>query len=233
MIQMLASVTNTSEALMAWAGGVDIIDLKNPAEGALGALPLSIIIEIVAAIDNRRVTSATIGNVPMEPDSLVNAIEKTAATGVDLIKIGLFPGSDQRSCIEAVEPITARGVHIVAVLFADQSPDFELLPLLQNSGFYGVMLDTFRKDMDLIQHIPVDRLKQFVGLAKRHKLKSGLAGSLRSKHLADTAVANPDYLGFRGALCNNYQRKSALDNNKLLKLRKLLRESNIRQSNNA
>src|SRR5690606_4983078 len=102
MIQMLASVTNTQEALMALDAGVDIIDLKNPVEGALGALPLAIITEIVAAIDTRAITSATIGDFPIEPESLVNAIEQTAATGVDIIKIGLFPTSDQRACIKAV-----------------------------------------------------------------------------------------------------------------------------------
>ena len=37
MIQLLASVTGPQEALIASASGADIIDLKNPADGALGA----------------------------------------------------------------------------------------------------------------------------------------------------------------------------------------------------
>ena len=38
MTLMLASVTNPAEAEAVWAGGADIIDLKDPAKGALGAL---------------------------------------------------------------------------------------------------------------------------------------------------------------------------------------------------
>ena len=35
---MLASVANLAEARLAAAGGADIVDLKNPVAGALGAL---------------------------------------------------------------------------------------------------------------------------------------------------------------------------------------------------
>ena len=38
MTLMLASVTNPAEAEAVWVGGADIIDLKDPAKGALGAL---------------------------------------------------------------------------------------------------------------------------------------------------------------------------------------------------
>ena len=40
MTRMLASVATLQEARLAAECGVDIIDLKNPAAGALGALPL-------------------------------------------------------------------------------------------------------------------------------------------------------------------------------------------------
>ncbi|MEJ2115924.1 MAG: (5-formylfuran-3-yl)methyl phosphate synthase, partial [Gammaproteobacteria bacterium] len=37
MTGMLASVRNLEEAMMVYQGGADIIDLKEPNEGALGA----------------------------------------------------------------------------------------------------------------------------------------------------------------------------------------------------
>ena len=40
MIQLLISVTSIEEAQMALENGADIIDLKDPSKGALGALPL-------------------------------------------------------------------------------------------------------------------------------------------------------------------------------------------------
>ena len=59
MTQMLASVTSTAEALLALEWGADIIDLKNPSDGALGALPFETIRDIVKIIDGRRLASAT------------------------------------------------------------------------------------------------------------------------------------------------------------------------------
>ena len=39
MIRLLASVQDAEEADIALLGGADIIDFKDPAHGALGALP--------------------------------------------------------------------------------------------------------------------------------------------------------------------------------------------------
>jgi len=40
MTELLISVTNVDEAFMAMELGADIIDLKDPSMGALGALPI-------------------------------------------------------------------------------------------------------------------------------------------------------------------------------------------------
>ncbi len=64
MTAMLASVRTLDEALLALAGGADIIDLKDPARGALGALDQATARNIVAAIGGRAPVSATIGDLP-------------------------------------------------------------------------------------------------------------------------------------------------------------------------
>ncbi len=232
MTQLLASVTDTQEALMALRAGMDIIDLKDPATGALGALPLPVIREIVATINHRAITSATVGDLPMHPELLLEAIEKTAATGVDIIKVGFFSNGDQQACIEALRSAVTKGSRIVAVLFADEESDFELLPQLQHAGFYGVMLDTSLKNgFGLMHYISAETLRQFVSRARKHNLKSGLAGSLRLTQFAEVIALGPDYLGFRGALCSDCRRESALDERKVLELKRLLRESNTMPSN--
>ena len=48
-IKMLASVTSVDEALIALDAGVDMIDLKNPSTGALGALDPALVKDIVEA----------------------------------------------------------------------------------------------------------------------------------------------------------------------------------------
>lgn len=227
MTKLLASVTNADEATLIMDAGVDIVDLKNPAEGALGALPLALIGEIVTAIGGSKPTSATIGDLPMKPELLVDAIEKTAATGVDIVKIGFFTSDNHLACIDAIKPIAARGLRIVAVLFADQNPDFELLPEFQQAGFYGVMLDTAIKDgRSLLDHLSLDDLQWFLAAARAHGLESGLAGSLRLEQVSQLARLNPGYIGFRGALCTNFERVATLDKTKVSELRDLLYKNN-------
>ncbi len=228
MTKLLASVTNVSEALLAVDAGVDIIDLKNPAQGALGALPLSEIGEIARAIDGCKLVSATIGDLPMEPELLIRATEHTAATGVDIVKVGFFGSASHGACIKALQPLAAKGVRIVAVLFADQNPDFALLPELQMAGFYGAMLDTAQKNgSSLLDYVLVNDLQRFVKLARTSKLESGFAGSLRLNHVPGLVALTPGYLGFRGALCANSERTAALSSNKIHELQAMLRKCNM------
>ena len=51
MTGMLASVCSIEEAKLVQESDIDIIDLKNPREGALGALELSVIKNIVDLIE--------------------------------------------------------------------------------------------------------------------------------------------------------------------------------------
>ena len=50
MTLMLASVTNPAEAEAVRLGGADIIDLKDPAKGALGALDADVAASIVRSV---------------------------------------------------------------------------------------------------------------------------------------------------------------------------------------
>ncbi len=123
MTQMLASVTSKAEALLALEWGADIIDLKNPNDGALGALPLATIREVVKAIDGRRLVSATIGDPSEDMPLVMQKIITTAATGVDIVKIGIATSRSQLASWQGMawQPASAR---LVAVLFADQRPRF-------------------------------------------------------------------------------------------------------------
>src|SRR4051794_33920251 len=102
MTLFLASVTGPDEAETAIAGGADIIDLKDPSQGALGALPIETVRATVAAVRGRRPVSAVTGDLPMEPDVIVAAAGAMAQTGVDYVKVGLFPGPRRRDCIGAL-----------------------------------------------------------------------------------------------------------------------------------
>src|SRR3954447_6716394 len=96
MTLLLASVTGPDEAALMVAHGADIIDLKDPSNGALGALAPDVVRATVAAVHGRRPVSAVTGNLPMEPEAIVAAVETMARTGVDYVKVGLFPGPERQ-----------------------------------------------------------------------------------------------------------------------------------------
>ncbi len=226
MNRMLASVNSLAEAELALACGVDIIDLKQPAQGALGALETSTITTIVTQIAGRCPLSATIGDLPLQAEVILPAVTRMAATGVQYVKIGFFPDGDQRSLIEHLRPIAAQGTQLIAVLFADAAADFSLLPALYAAGFTGVMLDTMHKQHgSLLQLLSTTQLREFVTQAKARGLLSGLAGSLRLQDIADLLPLEPDYLGFRGALCNAQQRTNGIDSKAMHVVRQALRNS--------
>lgn len=222
MTWLLASVRDLAEAELAWAGGAELVDLKDPDRGALGAWPEAELRRAVARLGDRAVLSATTGDLPMEPPGLVAAARATAAAGVAYIKVGFFAGGDHAACAEALAAVAADGARLVAVLMADQRPDLGLLPRLAAAGFAGVMLDTADKRTGgLRRHLDQATLARFVATAQSQGLLCGLAGSLGLADIPPLVALTPDYLGFRGALCHG-DRTGALDPAALARVREVL-----------
>ena len=201
MSGFLASVRSAEEALLALYGEADIVDVKEPSSGALGRVDGAVLTEIVRILAGRRPVSATIGDLPLVPQTVRAAVVAAAATGVDIVKLGLFPG-DLEATLAALEPLARGGTRLVTVIFADCAPDLPyLVPRCAAAGFAGVMLDTADKRAGpLTAHLPATALGRFVALARKHGLLSGLAGSLRLADIAALAPLGADYLGFRSAL---------------------------------
>jgi uncharacterized protein (UPF0264 family) len=193
------------------AHGADLIDAKEPARGALGALPLETIGEIVATVAGARPVSATVGDLPPDPRVIVAAVREVADTGVDIVKVGLLPGADRNACLPPLAPI-ARLQQLVAVLFADQDPELDLIPRIAGAGFVGVMLDTADKASGSLTTLASPQfLASFVAAARREGLLIGLAGSLHMADIAGLRPLGPTYLGFRGAVCQHSDRVGLLD----------------------
>ena len=212
MAGLLASVTHAHEARIVLDAGADIIDLKDPAHGALGALPLPCIRTVVANVGGRYLTSATVGDLPADPHVLTRAVAATAATGVDFVKVGLFGTAYFSDCLDALAQHAADGERLIAVLFADLRPDFNAIEQLAAKGFSGVMLDTANKQSGgLRSHLALERLFAFVKTAKRLGLITGLAGSLRREDIVPLVSTGADYLGFRTALCRGQSRTAEID----------------------
>jgi len=223
MSRMLASVNCLQEARIVQQAGADIIDLKQPALGALGALDTQTVHNIMHELGAENTISATIGDLPMQAELIGNAVQAMAATGVDYIKIGFFPSQSWAQVIKKLQPLTQSGLKLIAVLFADQQPDLTTIEQFAKAGFVGVMLDTMQKSGgSLTQVMPLATIQNFVVSAKQQNLKTGLAGSLRTSDIDLLLPFQPDYLGFRGALCVQHQRTGKLDPVATLKIKSQL-----------
>ncbi len=231
MTGMLASVNSLAEARLVLQAGVDIIDLKQPEQGALGALALADVQDIVVEIDGRCPVSATIGDLPMQPEVVYNAVKAMAETGVDYIKIGFFPGGDWQGTLDrlsALDLLTIPKYKLIAVLFADTQPYFSILSALKTAGFVGVMVDTMDKRRgSLTQLMSEQDLALFVNKAKELDLLCGLAGSLRLADVPNLLRYQPDYLGFRGALCHAHERVGQLNLDAVHEIKNLILKNQL------
>ena len=221
MTKLLASVRSAIEARQAIAGGADIIDLKEPAMGALGRLPDATIGEILQAVGGRRPCSATIGDMELLPQQVFDAVRHMAAAGVDIVKFGMFDG-DAPGTLAALGAAARSGLRLVAVLFADRAPDFDLIDHCAYAGLYGIMLDTAdKRGGPLTTHLSWAALAGFVRRGRERGLLTGLAGSLSVRDVPDLLTLVPDYLGFRSALAAG-GRTGELDPAAVARLRALL-----------
>ena len=212
MTKWLASVQSPEEAQILLPALPDILDMKDPSKGALGALSVETVTEIVKLIDKRCLTSATIGDLPMQADVIGDAMIAMASSDVDYIKIGLFPDANASACINNLaETVKSLEKPVIAVLFADKSIDLDNISHLKASGFAGVMVDTAIKNgQGLLAHWNNSQLSLFVHTVHQHEMLCGLAGALKIEDIAELKPLNAGYLGFRSALCEQQQRKEKL-----------------------
>jgi uncharacterized protein (UPF0264 family) len=229
---LLVSVRNPAEALAALAGGADVIDVKEPERGPLGAADVSTIAAVVLAVEGRAPVTAAMG----ELTDLIGAKREPMPAGVALFKIGLsgcrsLPNwrTHWRDAMAALaEPLTASRracpgginppareplVHSacprpVAVAYADwraaaaPEPD-EVLNAAVEAGCPALLVDTWNKSAgSLFDHWPPQEVGRFLQSARKRGLLVVLAGSLAHENFMVAARLAPDLVGVRTAGCD-------------------------------
>jgi len=211
-VSFLASVRSESEARLCVSLGADIIDAKDPLSGALGALSAANVAAIRRCVPGHVPVSATIGDLPADPDRVSAAVVATAASGVDVVKVGLCPGGDAEATLRRLGGLALGDVRLVGVLLADQRADLSLIAQMSDAGFVGVMLDTADKVGGALPDLlTASQLRAFIEIAHENELFAGLAGSLRAQHVRELFGLGADVLGFRGGLCLEGLRTAAID----------------------
>jgi len=229
MTGMLASVGTVSEAAIVLDSGADIIDLKNPANGALGAVDHATARDVVKYIDGCCLVSATVGDLPMQPDLIRQEVTAMAETGVDFIKIGIFADYLPETFLALLNQFSASDISIVLVLFADRHPDLEyFFNQIRQTRIRGVMLDTAEKSSgSLTDIVALSFIEDFLFRARESRLITGLAGSLTERVVSSLLALAPDYLGFRGALCKLNNRINHIDPVSVRRIRSYFPEQGV------
>ncbi len=221
-LRALVSVRDVAEALQAAAAGVDTIDLKDPADGALGGLPLPVIAEIVAALRVNAPAasiSATVGDWPAQARALIlRRVDRVAACGVDQVKVGIDLHDPDAACalIDALAAqVAATGRDIVPVLIADHGVAPACVDAVRRGCFAAVMLDTAdKRGGSLLQRRASAELVALIEALRGSGARVGLAGALMPSDIPALRRLAPDYAGFRSAVCAG-DRRLGLDAGRL------------------
>ena len=219
-MKLLISPVDEKEAVEAVKGGADIIDVKNPKEGALGASFPWIIKRIKDLTPEPVEVSCTLGDSPNLPGTISLAALGAATTGVDYIKAGLYAVKTESEAVYLMRNIAkaAKGydpsIEIVAAGYADALRVGAVNPLLvpkiaHKAEADVAMIDTAVKDgKNLFTFLTMEQLKRFVHDAHDCGLKAGFAGAMRKEDLATVYGLGADIVGFRGAVCTSGDRIS-------------------------
>jgi (5-formylfuran-3-yl)methyl phosphate synthase len=212
---LLVSVRDRDEAEIALAGGADIIDVKEPSRGSLGAADPEAIADVVAAVDGRVPISVAAGELLDWPITRSSKFVELAKGGVSFLKFGLAGCGHQHdwqtNWRHAVNQFTSAdfksAVQPVAVVYADwqaaRAPTpTNILALAVKSGCRVLLVDTWSKFAgDLFDHWSTDSLLEFSIRVRTTGIHLVLAGSLKQSSLAEAMRYRFSIIAVRGAAC--------------------------------
>lgn len=234
-VQLLVSIRNRNEILPALDGGCDILDLKEPSNGALGMVNEETLHSISDYFINQPVKvplSLALGELvewKVKRSTLIIPEEFT------YLKMGLSETaqkhnwySDWVNLKQQIEEKNKATFQWIAVAYADWkqanaiSPQ-EVLTAAIESQCAGFLIDTFHKQgQSLLDSLSLAEIQKLIDRAQSHKLKIALAGSITYENLEMLSNVSPDIIGIRGAACLWNQRTNQVQKLAVKKFRKQL-----------
>jgi uncharacterized protein (UPF0264 family) len=222
--KLLVSVRNAAEADAALAGGADLIDIKEPANGPLGRADECVIGQIIEAVAGRAPVSAACGELRSSSPQL--------PAGLSFAKFGLANWR-HRNWIDALRAIPlANGCGLVAVAYADwkncnaPSPK-EVAAAAIEHRFAAFLIDTHDKNgLTLLDHLPPETIADLTHRCQSAGIPVALAGSLGVSEVMQLLDITPDWFAVRGAACDN-GRNGAISEKKVREIRAPLRRLRV------
>jgi uncharacterized protein (UPF0264 family) len=206
--KLIVSVTSAAEALTAVENGADLIDVKDPSRGSLGAATPDVWREVIGVVGKKVPVSAALGEMR---DLVFNELARQTG-GLAFAKLGLsqctkIPLFDWKLYWQQWRDQLPRRTQPVMVVYADwrdcgaPSPQ-ELVKCVHDFRVPIVLVDTFDKSNgNLREHCSDEQLIRFLAAVRDAKAQVVLAGSLQLSDLTDLLPLAPDYVAVRGAVC--------------------------------
>jgi (5-formylfuran-3-yl)methyl phosphate synthase len=208
------SVRSPGEVRPALDGGADIVDAKDPARGALGAVEPALLARVLERVPPATPFSAALGD-PLDVESavaLIDALSIPPRAAPSYVKLGFAGASDRDgaermlgAAVGAARRHPARPL-VIAVVYADEPTAVGLdriVAAASRSGASGVLVDTMQKSGgSLLDAVSPDRLTAWIAEARAARLLVAVAGRLDSPEIKRLAGSGADVVGVRGAACD-------------------------------
>ena len=214
---VLVSVRDAEEAEEALAGGAEVIDVKDPARGSLGAADPATVAAVARAVGRRASWTMAAGELAAGVAAVgawieaVNAARPAAAPGPAAVKVGLAgmaarPWRDELAQVHALLPA---GCMHVAVAYADfdrvdaPSPP-DVIAAAGRIGCGMLLIDTAdKRGPGLLGLVSPHVIGGWVADARRHRLGVALAGRVAIEEIRLAVTCGPDLVALRSAVCSN------------------------------
>ena len=222
-VELLVSVRSCEEIPAALAGGCDLLDFKEPQQGALGMVPAQSLQKMTEYCHHHNVSlplSMALG----ELDEWKARQDIPRLPGnIRYLKLGLSriqhdPRWNQKwlKFTERIEAASQKTFEWIAVAYADWesagsvSP-LEVLTAAIENRCAGLLIDTYEKRgsglTDLLSH---QQLETIITQTHSQGLKIALAGSIRLNDLERLSDLEPDIIGIRGTACEGSKRTNRI-----------------------
>lgn len=225
-MRLLLTVTRGDELPVALQAGADLVDVKDPARGALEPPSPPVLAAIARRLAGRAPLGVPLGDGPHRVGALADRVETAVRVGASYLKVGLLerpaaagrpgagregaPGTGAADAVavtrRALEATGGRAV-LMAVTFADATagsapgPE-ELIATASAAGADGVMLDTVGKGgASVLELLGRRRLERWSRAARSEGLLTALAGGLDADSVGGLAGMELDVVGVRGGAC--------------------------------
>lgn len=248
--KLLVSVRSVDEAQLVLEHGVDILDLKEPNNGALGAVDSEVLDDVSALVQKapagkRPLISFAAGElVDRDFDQfpgLVNRYSSELVARFQFVKIGLAGTASDGSWPARWRRLfdeLPKSTQPVAVGYFDRlesdSPSIDQIvkEAIAHPRVKTVLLDTFQKDGDLFRWIDDQELAKIIATCHSNGLSVVIAGSVKNETLDRVKPLRPNYVGVRGAICSG-GRSSTVSASRLIDFKRKLTESHFEKISTA